>query len=126
MPLVRRRVMTFPLKHMSQVSTTIRAQNLRPRHAERVVRVPRHRARNAVEVRGPAAAGLELVVRLVEGRLAGGAVVDAGAGHVLVVLAGVGRLGALFADDAELLCREDVLVSPTLNAVDIPARGGVR
>ena len=36
----------------------------------------------------------------------GGAHIGAGGGHVLVVFARVGRLGALFADDAELLRRE--------------------
>ena len=41
----------------------------------------------------------------VERRVAAGAGVDAGGGRVLVEGAGEGRLGALFAEDAELLCR---------------------
>jgi hypothetical protein len=45
------------------------------------------------------------VVRLVERCLAAAACVDAGIGVVLVERAGPGRLGALLAEDAELLCR---------------------
>lgn len=65
--------------------------------------MPLHRSRDGVEVGRPAAAALELVRGRVERRVAGGAVVGAGGGEVLVVLAGVGCFGALFADDAELL-----------------------
>lgn len=60
-------------------------------------------ARDAVEVGGPAAAALELVVRLVQRRVAAGARVDARVRVVLVVGAAAGRLRALFAEDAELV-----------------------
>lgn len=66
--------------------------------------MPRHRPRNTIEIRRPPAPALELVGRVVEGRVAGGAGVGAGAGHVFVVGAGVGRFGAFLAEDAELFC----------------------
>ena len=66
MPLIRRRWVPFPLEDMAQVSPTLRAHNLRPRHAERAVSVPFDRARYAVKICGPAAAGLELVGSAVE------------------------------------------------------------
>ena len=87
---------------MSQVSAASRAHNLRPGHAKRSVGVPCDGAGDVVEVRGPSAAGLELMVGFVEGCVAAGAGVDTLAGHVLVVDAGVGSFGALFAEDAEL------------------------
>ena len=73
MPLVRRRGIALPLEHMAQVAAALAAQDLRPRHAERRVRVPGHGAGDGVEVGGPAAAGLELVRRAVERGVAGGA-----------------------------------------------------
>ena len=63
-------------------------------------------AGDAVEVRGPATAGLEFVVGLVQRCVAGGAGVDARRRLVLVVLACEGGFGALFSEDAELLCQE--------------------
>ena len=84
------------------MSPTITAHNLRPRHPKRAIRMPRHRPRDTVEIRRPAASRLELVGRLVQRRIARRAGVNARGGHVLVVLAGEGRLGALFAEDAEL------------------------
>ena len=62
----------------------------------------RHRAGDVVEVGGPAAAGFEFVGRFVEGCGTGGAGVDSGGGHVVVVGARVGGFGAFFAEDAEL------------------------
>ena len=73
MPLIRRRRVPFPLEHVAQVAPARAAGDLGARHAERRVRVPGHGAGEAVEVGGPAAAGLELVRRAVEGRVAGGA-----------------------------------------------------
>lgn len=84
------------------MSSTVTAHNLRPLHAERAVRVSRHRAGDVVEVRGPAAARFELVVRLVERRVAGGAVVNPLFGHVLVVFARERGFGAFFSENAEL------------------------
>ena len=102
-PLVRRRRIAFPLENMSQVPATVRAHDLRPLHPERAVRVSRHRARDGVVERGPAAAGLEFLLRGVEGRVAARARVDAAAGGVFVVFAAEGGFGAFFAEDAELL-----------------------
>ena len=64
--------------------------------------MPGHRAGDGIIERRPAAAGLELLLGRVEGGVAGGAVVGALGGRVLVVLAGEGRLGAFLANDAEL------------------------
>ena len=64
--------------------------------------MPGHRTGDGIIERRPAAAGLELLLGRVEGGVAGGAVVGALGGRVLVVLAGEGRLGALLANDAEL------------------------
>jgi hypothetical protein len=84
--------------------STISAHYLRPLHAQRAICMSLHGTGDAVEVGGPAAPGVELLLSRVEGRRAGGACVDACAGGMLVVLAGAGRLGALFAEDAELFC----------------------
>ncbi len=105
MPLIRRRRVTLPLEHMPQMPAALGARDLRARHAEGAVRVADDGAGDAVEIRGPAAAGLELVRGPVEGGVAAGAGVGAGRGGVLVVGAGVGGLGAFFAEDAELFCR---------------------
>ena len=67
--------------------------------------MPRHGAGDGIEEGGPAAAALEFVLGGVEGGVAADAGVDAGLGSVGVVLAGEGGLGALFTEDAELLCR---------------------
>jgi len=96
------------------MSAAVGAHNLRPLHAETRVRVSRHRAGEAVEVRRPAAAGLELVVCFVQGCVTGSTGVDARAGHVLVVLAGEGRFGALFAEDPELFCVRVRIWCPTV------------
>lgn len=66
MPLVGRRRVPFPLEHMPQMPPAVGAQYLRPRHAERLVRVAHDGPGDAVKVRGPAAARLELVRRFVE------------------------------------------------------------
>lgn len=102
MPLVRWRRVPFALEHMSQMAPTVRTHNLRPHHAEGLVLVARHGAGYCIEEGGPSAAGLELLVCGVEGRIAGGAGVDAHGRVVLVELAGEWGFGALFPDDAEL------------------------
>jgi len=61
--------------------------------------------RNGIEEGRPTASGVEFVIRRVEGCVAGGAVVDAGAGHVFVEFTGVGSFGTLLADDAKLFWR---------------------
>ena len=84
--------------------STICAHYLRTLHPQRAVCVSLHGAGDAVEVGRPAAPGVELLLRRVEGRGAGGACVDACAGGMLVVCAAAGSLGAFFAEDAELFC----------------------
>lgn len=104
MPLIRGRRIALPLEHMPQMPAAIRAHNLRPHHAKRRILMPHDGARHRVEKGGPAAAGLEFLLRRVERRVAAGARVDARGGGVLVVFAAVGGFGALGAEDAELLC----------------------
>lgn len=87
---------------MAEVPPAVAAHDLGPGHAERAVLVPRHGARDAVEIGRPAAARVELVRGLVQRRMTAGAGVDARRGVVLVELAGAGGFGALFAEDAEL------------------------
>jgi hypothetical protein len=62
-----------------------------------------YRTGDTVKVRRPSASRLELVGGFVEGSIAGGAGVDAGFRHVLVVFAGEGSFGSFFSEDAELL-----------------------
>ena len=64
--------------------------------------MPGHGAWQRVKVRGPSAAGLELVRGFVKWGAASGACVDAVAGIVLVVGAASGGFGALFAENTEL------------------------
>lgn len=104
MPLIRRCRIALPLEHMSQMPSTICAHYLRTLHPKRAVCMSPHGTRDAVEVGRPAAPGVELLLRRVEGRGAGGAGVDACAGGMLVVLAAARRLGTFFAEDAELFC----------------------
>lgn len=73
MPLIRRRRIPLPLKHMPQMSSTLRTNNLGPRHPKRTIRVSRHRARDTVKIRRPAAAGFEFMGSAIEGRFAGDA-----------------------------------------------------
>jgi hypothetical protein len=65
MSLIRWRLVAFSFKDMTQMPTTVAADNLRSRHAEVAVGVSGHRARDGVKVRRPAAAGLEFVVGFV-------------------------------------------------------------
>lgn len=105
MPLIRRIGVALALEHMPQMAAAIAAHDLRPLHPKRPVRVAGDGAGDGVEEGGPAAAGLEFLVGAVEGRLAGGAGVEALGGVVLVEFAGEGGFGAFLADDPELLCR---------------------
>lgn len=65
MPLIRRRLIPLPLEHMPQMPPAVITHNLRPLHPKRIICKPLHSTRNRVKVRGPAAAGLELVVGFV-------------------------------------------------------------
>jgi hypothetical protein len=105
-PLVRRRLIPLALEDVSQMPATITAHDLGPRHPKRTIGVSRDSTRDAVEVRWPSAARLELVGSFVEWGVAGYAGIDALVWHVLVVFASKGGFGTLFAEDAELFCRK--------------------
>lgn len=87
---------------MPQMPPTITAHDFRALHPKRAVDIACDGAGKGVEEGRPAATGLEFVRGSVKGRGAGGARVDPAGRHVFVVRAGVGRLGAFFAEDAEL------------------------
>lgn len=110
MSLVRRRRVSLSLEDVSQVTSTVAAHDLCPLHAECAVGVSGHCARNGVEECRPSAARLELVLSSVDGRIAAGASVGAGGWRVLIILAGEGSFGTLFAKNAELLCCLNVSV----------------
>eukprot|EP00197_Chlamydomonas_leiostraca_P001385 CAMPEP_0202887068 /NCGR_PEP_ID=MMETSP1391-20130828/42488_1 /ASSEMBLY_ACC=CAM_ASM_000867 /TAXON_ID=1034604 /ORGANISM="Chlamydomonas leiostraca, Strain SAG 11-49" /LENGTH=149 /DNA_ID=CAMNT_0049570343 /DNA_START=854 /DNA_END=1302 /DNA_ORIENTATION=- len=96
------------LKHVAQVAAAVLARDLHAPHAVLVVLVPLHRARNLIVERGPPAPAVELVLALVQG----GAAASAHVGAILielVVLAAAWWLGALLAQDAELLCIQNGL-----------------
>jgi hypothetical protein len=103
-PLVRRRRVPLPLEHVAQVAAAARAHDLGALHAEGAVAPAQDGPGHGVEEGRPAAAAAELVRGAVEGRVAPGAGVGALRGEVLVEGARVRRLGALLAEDAELLC----------------------
>lgn len=107
MPLVRGRREPLAFEDMTKMAAAVGAHDLGAGHAEAAVLVAGHGAGDAVEVGWPAAARRELVRGLVEGSVAPRARVDALAGVVLVELARAGRLGALLAEDPELLPIED-------------------
>jgi hypothetical protein len=107
-PLVRRCRVSFALEHMSQVTSTVAANDLCPLHAECAVGVSGHGARHGVKEGRPSAARLELVLGSVDWCVAAGAGICAGSRGVLVVFAGEGRFGAFLTEDAELLCRSSV------------------
>lgn len=102
MPLIRGRRIPLALEHMAQMPAAVATHDLRALHPKRTVGMSRHGPRQGIKVRGPSAPGLELVGRLVEGRIAPRAVVDPLRREVLVVFARAGPFGALFAEDAEL------------------------
>ena len=104
MPLVLWVSKPLALENVSQVSSTVIAHNLRAHHTEARVRSLADGAGNGIPERRPPAARVELVVGLVQRRLAALAGVDARGRVVLVECAGARGLGALLAQDAELLC----------------------
>ena len=61
MPLISRRRISLPLKHMSQMPPAVITHNLRPLHAKRAVGISLHSTRHRVEIRRPATARLEFV-----------------------------------------------------------------
>jgi hypothetical protein len=63
----------------------------------------RYRTRDVVKVRRPSTTRFEFVGGFIEGSVTGGAGVDAGSRHVLVVFAGERSFSSFFTEDAELL-----------------------
>lgn len=106
MPLVDRVAKLLSLENMSQMTSAIRAHNLRPLHPQRPVCMPCHRAGHCVKERRPPTPAVELVTRLIEWRVAARTRVLAAGGRVLVVLARARILSALLPQDAELLWRQ--------------------
>lgn len=104
MTLVGRSRVAFSLEDVTKVTTTVGADNLSTLHTKGAVGVSGYSTGNGIEEGRPAAPRLELVVGLVKRSVATGAGVDTFGRHVLVKVAAVGCLGALFAEDAELLC----------------------
>lgn len=102
MPLISLPPEPLPLKHMAQVAPTIRTYNLRPQHPQGAVLETLHGAGDGLEIGGPPAARVELLVRRVQRRGAAGAGVDALGRVVLIVLASAGTLRVALAEDAEL------------------------
>jgi hypothetical protein len=100
MSLILRVVELFALEDVPQMSSAVVAHNLRPP----TVRSLFDGTGEGVPEGGPPAAGIELVVRFVERRIAALAGVDAGFRVVLIEWAGTGVFGALLAEDSELLC----------------------
>ena len=90
------------------MSSAVRAHNLRPRHAELTVFVACDGSRDRVEVGRPAAARAEFLCSLVKRRGASGTGVNALLGVVLIVFARTWRFSALFAENAELLCANEI------------------
>lgn len=77
MSLVCGRGVTFSFEHMTQMASTITADDLCSLHTKSAVCVPCHGTRDGVVERRPSAAGLELLLRGVERGIAAGAVVGA-------------------------------------------------
>ena len=104
--LVLRVAEALALENVSQVSSTVVANNLCPHHAQARVWPLAHSIWEGVPEGGPAAPGIKLVVCLVQRRIAASACVDTGVRVVLIEFARAGRLGAFLAEDAKLLCAQ--------------------
>jgi hypothetical protein len=102
--LISRSGVSLALEDVTEMATTVGADNLSTLHTEGAVSVSGYSTRDSIEESRPAAARLELVVGLVQRSLAASTSVDTLRGHVLVKVAAVGRLGTLVTKDAELLC----------------------
>lgn len=97
MPLILRIPKPLSLENMPQVTPTVITHNLRPAHAQTVIRPLAYSSRDSVPKGRPAAAGVKFVVGFIEGRVAASAGVDAGRRVVLVVLTAARGFGAFFA-----------------------------
>lgn len=85
--LIRRRGESFALEYVTKVATAVGANDFGPGHAESTVFMSSYSARDAVEVSRPSAAGFELVIGLVERRIASSAGIHSFFRVVLVKLA---------------------------------------
>lgn len=103
MALIRRVGEALALEDVAEVAAAVGTGDLDSFHEHAGVLEAFDGAGDAVEVGGPAAAAAELVRCLVQGGVTPGACVHTLRRVVLVKLAGPGRLGALLAEDAELL-----------------------
>jgi len=102
MPLIDRGCITFSFEDVAKMATTVAADNLSSLHAKGAIRVSRHCARDGIEICRPTAARLELVVCLVERRIAASAGVDTLLGHVLVIFSCSWSFGTLLSENPEL------------------------
>jgi hypothetical protein len=102
MALIRWRRESLSLKNVAQVAAAVGADDFSPHRTKASVLMSSHCARDAVEIRRPAAARVELVSGFVERRIAGSAGVDALLGVVLVKLSSAGGFSALFSENSEL------------------------
>lgn len=89
---------------MAQVTAAVGADNLSPDGAEASVLVPGDGAGDAVEIRRPAAARVELVRCLVDRRVACSTTVGALLGVVLVKLSSARGFSSFFSENPELRC----------------------
>ena len=124
-PLILRVSKPLALEDVSQMPAAIVAYNLGPHHAQTGVRLLSDRVGERIPKRRPSTPGVELVVCLVERRVAAGALVHASIRVVLVELAGAGHLSALLAENAELLwnfisIRPNTSVVPLETALYVP------
>ena len=88
----------FTFKYMAQVAFAVGADNFGAFHAEGNVGLPDYGAGNFIVERGPAAAAVKFVGRLVEWGIAAAADVSAGS-FVVPIFTGEGRFGAFFSND---------------------------
>lgn len=98
-------VVTLSLKDMSQVSSTVAANDLCAFHTKGAVGVAIDGPWNGIKESGPAAARFELVRGLVKGSFAAGTGVDTFRRVMRVVFTSERWLCAFLAEDTELLCR---------------------
>lgn len=100
MSLIRRGIISLSFEYMTQMASTIRANNLSSCHAQCLILMPGDSTGYTIKIGRPATVRLELVLGGIEGSVAAGAGVDAGAagvGEVAVVFSCEGGFGALFA-----------------------------
>lgn len=102
MSLIGRRREPLTLEDMAQMTATVAAYYLGPLHSKCVVHMPRHRARNRIEIRGPTAARLEFVTGFIERGFTAGTGIYALRWVVRIVFASSSTLGTFLSKDSEL------------------------